>query len=341
MSKKCGSGATKREIAKADTDDGAVVATTMSSFTPLQKALKRFCEKYPRYVKFALCNWAARLVAYWFPNALLHICYRFNFFSKYKINKGMPSTSLIVEAFLENIKGDLLAMPLVFFGVLKLFEYRFSSSKEKSGEGEEIGGDGKDGESTTTTTTETEGGQRRGWVNLRFKGPFPSVKTVLWQVLFSYFVYDTMFYWSHRWLHQKSNYLRFHKQHHRFAKTIGIASSFQHPVEGAIQLMAWYLPIGLAGWLKGDLHWSSLFSYNCFRWCVQDNVVNVLVKRQQPSLRAHSHACMYDAIVIAFRNSYALSLAPLLLPGLKPLTLIVATISRGLRFPFFRFSAGP
>merc|ERR1712100_279369 len=28
----------------------------------------------------------------------------------------------------------------------------------------------------------------------------------------------------------------------------------------------WWLPVGLAGWINGSMHISTIFAYNCFRW---------------------------------------------------------------------------
>jgi sterol desaturase/sphingolipid hydroxylase (fatty acid hydroxylase superfamily) len=75
-----------------------------------------------------------------------------------------------------------------------------------------------------------------------------------------------MFYWSHRALHHPSVYQYVHKVHHQFHTPVGPSSAHEHIVESTIQLFNWYLPIGLAGYLNKDLHSSTLFYYNCFRW---------------------------------------------------------------------------
>ena len=40
-----------------------------------------------------------------------------------------------------------------------------------------------------------------------------------------------MFYWAHRAFHHPKLYARFHKQHHKFNSTIGIAAEYAGPVE--------------------------------------------------------------------------------------------------------------
>lgn len=106
----------------------------------------------------------------------------------------------------------------------------------------------------------------RGWSGLRFGGEAPGWTTTAWQVMVGYLGYDMMFYWSHRLLHDSRIYKLVHKQHHEFHTPIAPSASYEHPIESAAQLLNWYLPIGFAGWMQGELHWSTLLVYNCFRW---------------------------------------------------------------------------
>ena len=80
-----------------------------------------------------------------------------------------------------------------------------------------------------------------------------------------------MFYWTHRALHTRwiNLYRRVHSKHHLFRTPIGISSSYSHFIEDAIQMVNWFVPIGLAGWLNrrnGGLHVQTLFWYNVLRW---------------------------------------------------------------------------
>jgi len=109
--------------------------------------------------------------------------------------------------------------------------------------------------------------QKEGWSNICFgKRNKPTWWTMAWQVSVAYFVYDFMFYFSHRALHSKLLYKRFHKKHHAFSTTIGLASSYQDTFEGLTQMFNWWVPMGLVGYLNGSLHISTIFAYNCFRW---------------------------------------------------------------------------
>ena len=199
--------------------------------------------------KFTLANILAHVFFFWGPNRLLYLCKKYNLFAAYKIQKGKsPAASLVRSAKKENLNADfgylLLSWP--FMKLLQLGKKK----EKKSGDDEKAG-------SVT---------DKRGWAGLRFDGPWPTLFTNVWQIAVAYLGYDFMFYWSHRLLHTKYFYLRIHKQHHEFRTPVGHSASYQHPIEGAMQLLAWYLPIGFAGMLKGDLHVSTLFFYNAFRW---------------------------------------------------------------------------
>jgi len=160
-------------------------------------------------------------------------------------------------------------MPLLSYPLLKMLSWTGWTYKKQSQPKNDAGIKDREKKCEGGEEVNSKGlsqSSARGWSHLRFLGELPTATTLLWQVLVAYLGYDFMFYWSHRFLHQKSVYLQVHKQHHRFRTSIGLASSFQHPLEGAIQMLNWYLPIGFAGWLKGDLHVATLFAYNCFRW---------------------------------------------------------------------------
>jgi len=255
-------------VAKGEDDDvvlGEKVKTGAFSFsiptlrrllTRLRSLIRRFpiLEKifmrYPRILKFAAINVLAHLICFWGPNIFLHICYRFSLFKRYKIQDRLPPALLVRKALVDNILNDLLLMPLLSAPILKLLDYSFGEKEKKK-----------------VVEEDERSEEPKGWARLRLNTVrLPSAFRVFWQVAVAYLGYDTMFYWSHRLLHQKAFYMKIHKQHHRFSSTIGVASSYQHPIEGAVQLLNWYIPIGFAGYIAGDLHWFTLFVYNCFRW---------------------------------------------------------------------------
>ncbi|OMJ94020.1 hypothetical protein SteCoe_2939 [Stentor coeruleus] len=69
-------------------------------------------------------------------------------------------------------------------------------------------------------------------VNLKLSyEDFPSSWTILVHFGFFIVVEDFGFYWSHRFLHHPFMYKRFHKQHHEYVVSIGLAGAYSHPVE--------------------------------------------------------------------------------------------------------------
>ena len=247
-----------------------VVATITSMWSIL--ATNPTWQRLPNWVRFGCCNVLAQLISFWGPNICLAFCYKYNLFSRYKIQPNkMPAPGLVREALVENLKATpgmgLLAWPLykmltsMFFGKGKAA----ASDSDSEGEGDGVAA-AEDG-AAAAAVGERALDKKDGWAQLHFgRRNMPSWKTMAWQVAVSYIGYDLMFYLSHRALHSKQLYMSVHKQHHRFSTSIGLASSYQHPVEGAVQMLNWFLPVGLAGYLNGGLHVSTLFAYNCFRW---------------------------------------------------------------------------
>lgn len=67
----------------------------------------------------------------------------------------------------------------------------------------------------------------------------PSVQNIFFTFCLAYLVNCFGFYWAHRTFHAKALYAYFHKQHHEFSGSIGIAAEHAHPVE---QVFANMLP---------------------------------------------------------------------------------------------------
>lgn len=85
---------------------------------------------------------------------------------------------------------------------------------------------------------------------LTIHAPLPSWTTVVWQILFMWYMNDFLFYCAHRWFHSRPALYKMHKKHHRFISTIGFAAEYAHPLE---QLIANGLPT-LAGPLILGVH---------------------------------------------------------------------------------------
>ena len=59
----------------------------------------------------------------------------------------------------------------------------------------------------------------------------PSVATMALMLAAAHSFNDWGFYWTHRLLHHRALYARFHKQHHEFKGTVGAAAEYAHPFE--------------------------------------------------------------------------------------------------------------
>jgi len=64
-----------------------------------------------------------------------------------------------------------------------------------------------------------------------FAEPLPPASAIAWQIMVAHLFNDWGFYMSHRLVHHPLLYARFHKQHHTYSGTIGIAAEFASPVE--------------------------------------------------------------------------------------------------------------
>lgn len=214
--------------------------------------------------QFGLAQSFVQIFSYFGPNLLLYIAGRNGWIKQWKITEGGPPAALAQAAVKKNISDFFMMIFLgrfVFYNLLTLGKKQISDKKEKAVDDTVPVKKEGEGEKTPAATHE-----KIGWSNLRFSGPRPSVLKMIGTVLLAYLGYDFMFYWSHRMLHLPRFYRKVHREHHRFINTIGPAASYAHIVEDTMQLLNWYVPIGAAGYLFGDLHMHTLTAYNAFRW---------------------------------------------------------------------------
>ncbi len=61
--------------------------------------------------------------------------------------------------------------------------------------------------------------------------PLPSPMLLLKGLVLSHMFNEYGFYFTHRLLHHPAFYARFHKQHHEYKGTVGIAAEYANPVE--------------------------------------------------------------------------------------------------------------
>lgn len=69
---------------------------------------------------------------------------------------------------------------------------------------------------------------------VRMDGPLPSIPSMVFELVFYLFCNETMSYWVHRALHHRWFYKSIHKKHHTFARSVGVAAEYSHPVESAL-----------------------------------------------------------------------------------------------------------
>lgn len=72
-----------------------------------------------------------------------------------------------------------------------------------------------------------------------FDAPIPGVPELFVQFVIAYWWNETLFYWSHRLLHDKRLYAAFHKEHHTYTGTVGFAAEHAGLVE---QILSNYVP---------------------------------------------------------------------------------------------------
>jgi len=129
-------------------------------------------------------------------NGLLYLVYRFNLFSKYKIQgpQKWPDRSLVIECLKGNAFSHLLVSPIAFWFLYPVFK-KYGMPVEE---------------------------------------PLPSALSILGQCALFFLIMDFLFYWAHRLLHHRFVYRHIHKTHHLFKATVGIAAEYAHPVEDLI-----------------------------------------------------------------------------------------------------------
>jgi len=231
-------------------------ATLQQATTMLRKLLAN--DQVKHLLRMYGGHIVARVLCYWIPNFILYMVTRHGLCLKWKIQpKRHPKPQLVMETLLKNIFDDLFLQTVVTGAAYKLLSLGKKTPKDSAS----IEDKNDDEEQPASKT--------QGWACLRFTGPAPSALTHFWQVAVAYLGFDFMFYWSHRLMHHKSLYKHIHKIHHQYHTPIGIACAHEHPIESFIQLLAWWLPIGFAGFMNknnGGLHVSTIFFHHCFRW---------------------------------------------------------------------------
>ena len=77
--------------------------------------------------------------------------------------------------------------------------------------------------------------------------PLPGVLEVVWHIAVCLFANETIFYFSHRFLHNKKMFRLIHRKHHSFRQVRPVCSEYAHPFENAINLVAMFAGLILMG----------------------------------------------------------------------------------------------
>ena len=95
--------------------------------------------------------------------------------------------------------------------------------------------------------------------------PWPSPFEVVWHIAVCLLVNETIFYFSHRFLHQKKMFRLIHRKHHTFRHVRAVCSEYAHPVENAANLVAMYTGLVLLG--SHFVTWAIWVGYRIYETC--------------------------------------------------------------------------
>jgi len=198
--------------------------------------------------QFAWTSVLATLQAFWGTNFVYYLIWKNGWLKQYKIQNKDPAGALVKKELTENAIALFTTIPLFGWLFYKLFEIGGTTPPEKN------------------STDPKKTGTRYGWANCRFSGLKPRAIDCFWQVGAAYLIYDALFYWFHRTLHRPDLYKAIHIVHHRLKTPIGIASSYSQAYESLGQIIMWWLPLGIVGYLGKDLHIFTVYCYSIWRW---------------------------------------------------------------------------
>lgn len=104
-----------------------------------------------------------------------------------------------------------------------------------------------------------------GW---KVKHPFdleslPDSKTLAMTIMFCMVCEDFTFHFAHRLMHWKVIYPLFHKVHHQYITTVGIASEYSHPID---YIFSSVIPAGMGSLILGEhMHYTTLLLWTMVR----------------------------------------------------------------------------
>ena len=75
----------------------------------------------------------------------------------------------------------------------------------------------------------------------------PSIVELLTDIVVCIFANETIFYFSHRLLHNKKLFRMIHRKHHTFRQVRPVSSEYAHPLENLLNLIAMYAGLVIMG----------------------------------------------------------------------------------------------
>ena len=157
---------------------------------------------------FTLVIWGLHEVVFFAVWAGFSLLHRFEVAPRFRVWEGKaPPPELQRRALLEVLPGHLLLLPITAFAFYPAWV----------------------------------------WMGGTMGEPGPSLFEVAWQLLAFIVIQDTMFYWSHRWLHSPRLFRAIHRKHHDFRFVRGHSAEYAHPVELAVNVVSFILPAILLG----------------------------------------------------------------------------------------------
>lgn len=90
---------------------------------------------------------------------------------------------------------------------------------------------------------------------------FPKPLEIIAQIVIFMLCEDFIFYWTHRLFHTPTLYKLFHKKHHEYKSTIGLAAEYSHPIDFLISSL---LPSTLGPTLLG----SKCHIFTAYLWVI-------------------------------------------------------------------------
>lgn len=224
----------------------------------------------PRRIAFCLGMCLALLVSFWGLNLALWLLPR-RWLQPFKIQpepNRQPERQLVVHAVAKLALETLLVHPLLLWFVLYPLLQQ-TTHKDSSAD---------------------------CWDFMALETIPNDWSTIVWQIVFSFAVTDTTFYWCHRMLHHPRLYSGFHKQHHEFRVSIGVAALYSGTLESATNAFSTLLGPVL---LRNRMHFSTLILFWVLRlWETVDahsgyslpwSPWNVLLRRTDRHDFHHSH----------------------------------------------------